>query len=142
MRPVLFIAVPLLLLTVCVAAQSGDAPKPPGPIYKVGEKGVKPPKVIFSPPRKPSPDDPGEYDKETSKGKRKNIRGGAVISGYVGADGHYYNAKVIRMMGGDLTDEALKDAVKAVSQWRFDPCTKDGVPVNCYLTLEINFDLY
>lgn len=140
MRSLLFMA--LLLVAVCVAAQSGDAPKTSGPIYKVGEKGVKPPKVIFSPPRKPSPDDPGQYDRETGKGKHKNIRGMAVISGYVGSNGNYYDAKVIRMIGGDLTDQVLKDAVKTVSQWRFDPCTKDGVPVNCYFTLEINFDLY
>jgi hypothetical protein len=139
MRSLLFMA--LLLVAVCVTAQSGDAPRPPGPIYKVGEKGVKPPKVIFSPPLRQSSDDPGEYDKETAKGKHKHVTGTVVITGYVGADGHYYDAKAIRARG-DQTSEMSEAAVKKVGQWRFDPCTKDGLPVNCYFGLVIDFNLY
>jgi hypothetical protein len=130
MRSLLFMA--LLLIAVCLAAQSGDAPKPPGPIYKVGEKGVKPPKAIFSPQPKFSE----EERKRTKKGRL--TKGTVLITGYVGADGKYHNARITSSLDIALDPKILE----GLGTWKWEPCTKDGVPVNCYFGLAINVDLY
>lgn len=57
--------------------------------------------------------------------RRADIRGEAEVWFIIGADGRTEEVQVKR-----ATDEAFaKAAIAAVSQWRFQPGTKDGKPV-------------
>jgi len=44
---------------------------------------------------------------------------------------------VVRGLGLGLDEEALK----AISQWKFQPAAKDGQPVAVQATIEVNFRL-
>jgi TonB family protein len=79
-------------------------------------------------------------EKSGKPGKKKKPphTGIAIISGYVGKDGKFHDAKVIRSAGKDLDPKALQ----RLSDWRFDPCKLKGVPVNCGMTIEVTFNLY
>jgi len=110
-----------------LGAQSGDSPKVPEPMYKAGAKGVKPAKPLLTPePQWPE------------SARKKQFEGVIVLEGYVGTDGNFHDAKVIRSLQPAL-DAA---AVEAVGKWKFKPCTKDGTPVNCKTNLEIAFNLF
>jgi len=65
------------------------------------------------------------------------VDGSVKLFGYVGTDGKFHDPKVVRSL--DPTLDAL--AVEAVGRWKFKPATRDGVPVNCSLTIEMNFKL-
>jgi len=88
--------------------------------------GIRPPRAIFSP-------DP-EYSKEAREAK---FQGTCVLSLIVGADGNPRDIKVVRSLGKGLDQKAI-DAVKT---WRFEPATKDGVPVATQITMEVDFRL-
>lgn len=64
-------------------------------------------------------------------------QGTAVLYVEVGADGVPHNLRVVRSLGLGLDEEA----VDAVSQWRFKPAMKDGVPVTVAAQIEVNFRL-
>jgi periplasmic protein TonB len=124
MRSALFASF-LLLAFVSTPAQQ---PKPEGPIYPVTGKGIKPPEAIFTPA-------PG-----ISQDERKTKFGGiAIIAGYIGTDGLFHDAKVLRSTGDSTLDARALDTLKT---WKFHPCTKDGKAVNCTLNLEVTFHLY
>jgi TonB family protein len=114
----------LLLFLVSSPAQ----PKPEEPIYKLMDKGVKPPLAIFT----PAPDVP----REERKVKSTSV---AIVAGYVGADGLFHDAKVQRSSGDSTLDARALDRIRT---WTFHPCTKDGKPVNCELYVEVTFRLY
>ena len=86
-----------------------------------------PPKVIFQV-------DP-EFSEEASK---KKFSGDVLVGLHVGLDGVPTHVHVIRGVGHGLDEEA----VKAVSQYRFKPAIKDGQPIECELTIEINFTIF
>jgi TonB family protein len=56
----------------------------------------------------------------------------------VTAKGKVRDLKVIRSLDPGLD----KQAVAAVSTWRFEPATKDGKPVAVHLPVEVTFRLY
>lgn len=96
------------------------------PIYS-GGPGIKPPKITSQ----PEPD----YSRQARK---KNIRGVIGIEGYVGTDGKYHDAKIVRSLDPIIDP----DAIAGVSRWKFKPATKDGKPVNCQIYIEIDFYLW
>ena len=108
-----------VLLTLSVANGQDAAPKE--------KKWDVPPKVIF--------DVNPEFSEEAS---RKNISGDVLVGLHVGLDGVPTHVHVIRGVGHGLNEEA----VKAVSQYRFKPAIKDGQPIECELTIEINFTIF
>ncbi len=121
------ICVFLAVVATCLGAQSGDSPKAPEPMYTAGKKGVKPAKPLSTPePQWPE------------SARKKQFQGVVVLEGYVGTDGNFHDAKVIRSLQAAL-DSA---AVEAVGKWKFKPCTKDGTPVNCKMNLELAFNLF
>jgi TonB family protein len=64
-------------------------------------------------------------------------QGSVVLSVEVGPDGIAHNIQVMRSLGLGLDEKA----VEAVSQWRFNPGTKNGSPVTVAASIEVNFRL-
>jgi TonB family protein len=94
-------------------------------VFRVGN-GVTAPAVIS----KAEP----EYTEEARLAK---YQGTVVVSTEIGPDGVAQSMKVIRGLGLGLDEQA----VKAISQWKFKPGTKDGQPVPVTATIEVNFRL-
>jgi len=124
MKPIIF-ALCLLPALVFSAAQKN---KTEDPIYPVGKQGVTPPRAIFT----PQPED----SRDAREIKSTRI---AIISGYVGSDGQFHSAKLLRSTGDSKLDAKALDRL---ATWKFHPCTKDGKPVNCSMNLEVEFHLY
>jgi len=55
----------------------------------------------------------------------------------IGPDGQPYNLKLMRSLGFGLDEQAAE----AVSQWKFLPGQRDGLPVAVEATIEVNFRL-
>jgi TonB family protein len=105
------------------SARTGDLAE--APIYTV-EGDVMKPEVSLSV-------DP-EY---TVTAAKAGIEGQVVLRAVIGADGSIRDAWVIQPLEEDL-DRAALDAVR---QWKFDPATRAGQPVEVYYNLTINFQL-
>jgi TonB family protein len=116
-----------LCLLIAIAPGPAQQTKPEEPIYKI-EKDVKPPRVISS----AQPD----FSADARRGKFNGI---VVVTGYVGADGKFHDAKVLRSIGDSILDAKVLAAVK---KWTFHPCIRDGKPVNCTMNLETAVHLY
>ncbi|HKW16930.1 MAG TPA: energy transducer TonB [Terriglobales bacterium] len=89
--------------------------------------GVRPPKVIFAP-------DP-EYTKAAKEAK---YQGTCILSLIIGSDGKPHEIHVVRAIGMGLDPKA----VDTVSTWKFEPATKDGLPVATFVQIEVSFHLY
>ena len=87
---------------------------------------VKPPKLIHSV-------DP-EYSKEARKAK---FSGTVEVRLVVDEDGNPTHVQVVKGVGMGLDEEA----VKAVSQYKFQPATKDGKPVKVEVHVDVNFQI-
>ena len=114
------LAVALATATAQSSTQATEQSKDPSDLSKRVTAG---PKALFT----PSPIYPHD----------RKIDGSVKLFGYVGTDGKFHDPKVVRSL--DPTLDAL--AVEAVGRWKFKPATRDGVPVNCSLTIEMNFKL-
>jgi len=66
---------------------------------------------------------------------RQNVGGTVILYAVIHADGSVRNVRVLRS-----ADERLdRFASEAVSQWKFEPATKNGVPVDVEATFKIPF---
>ena len=65
------------------------------------------------------------------------LQGEVVLSLVIGVDGTASNIQVIHALGLGLDEQAID----TVSQWRFKPGTKDGVPVPVQAAISVNFRL-
>jgi TonB family protein len=97
-----------------------------GGVYTVGN-GVSAPVLIY----KPEP----PYTKEAKAAK---TQGKVVLKIIIGADGGVTDVKAEQGLDEGLTE----NAVNTVKTWKFKPATKDGKPVPCKVTVEVNFKLY
>jgi TonB family protein len=97
-----------------------------GTVHKVGEDGVKAPKLLT----KVEP----QYTDEASEAK---LEGTVILKLEVHPDGRAYNIRVERGLGMGLDEQAIS----AVEQWTFEPALKDGEPVTVAATVEMNFKL-
>jgi len=95
-------------------------------VYRVGGP-VQAPRGLYLP-------DP-EYSEEARKSKRQGI---AVLSLTVGVDGQTTDLCIRDAAGSGLDEQALK----AVKLWKFEPATKDGLPVPVRISVETAFNLY
>ena len=78
-------------------------------------------------------------DPEYSKGARKKKKQGTVlVETVVGLDGLPHDTHVLHSIGYGLDQQA----VRALSQWKFEPGTKDGQPVPVLLQIEMDFRLH
>ena len=94
-------------------------------VFRVG-KGVSAPVLIHK--REP------EY---TEDARVARYEGMVVLAAAIGPDGSPHSIRVVRGLGFGLDE----NAVDAVSQWKFQPGMKDGVPVTVAATIEVNFRL-
>ncbi len=95
-------------------------------VYEVGN-GVMAPKPVST----PNP----EY---TDRARKKKLNGSVVVAMIVTPDGKVRDPKVTKSLDKDLDKQALA----AVSTWKFEPATKDGKPVAVHLKAEVDFRLY
>ncbi len=73
----------------------------------------------------------------TEEARVARYQGTVVLNIEVGADGAARNIRVVKSLGLGLAEEAAA----AVSQWKFQPATKDGQPVPVSATVEVNFKI-
>ncbi len=109
---------------VATSHGGGQGDSNPG-VYRVGGD-VTAPKATYAP-------DP-VYSEEARQAK---YEGTVVLWMIVSAEGLPQDIKVQRSLGMGLDEEAIK----AVTQWRFEPATKDGKPVPVMINVEVNFRL-
>jgi TonB family protein len=122
---VLVSAMTLMLVGSALLAQDA-AEKSPDTVYEVGN-GVTAPKAIYQP-------DP-QYNE---RARKKKINGTVIVAMIVTAEGKVRDLKVIKSLDKGLD----KQAIAAVSTWKFEPATKDGKPVAVHLPVEVDFRLY
>jgi TonB family protein len=115
----------------CLNAQeqpSGDAQNSagPAPVFRPGH-GVTEPRPIYVP-----------VPEFSEQALTAPYQGTCTLSIVVGEDGKPRNVKVMNPIGMGLDEKAIE----AVSNWRFEPGTKDGKPVAVQLMVEVDFHLY
>jgi TonB family protein len=96
-----------------------------GGVYRVGG-GVTSPIVVYR--VEPT------YSEEARKAKYQGV---VVLQAIVRKDGTIEILKVVRGLGLGLDE----NAISALKQWKFRPATKNGVPVDVALNIEVNFTL-
>jgi len=96
-----------------------------GGVFRVGG-GVSPPSVIT----RVEP----QYSEEARKAR---YQGTVVLEAIVRRDGTVDIQRVVRSLGFGLDE----NAIQALKQWRFRPGTRNGVPVDVSLNIEVNFNL-
>lgn len=94
-------------------------------VYEVGGE-VKSPKLVHYVEPAFSP-----------KSKEAYVEGTVKISTVVTKAGDATNPQVL----SGLNAEEDRTAIEALKQWKFDPGTRNGQPVNVRVTVEINFHL-
>jgi protein TonB len=70
---------------------------------------------------------------------RRKISGTVIVEGVVGIDGVLHDGHVVKSLDAvyGLDEQALRTA----ADWRFEPGTKNGVPVPVFVSIEISFYL-
>ena len=96
-----------------------------GGVYRPGDGVTNP-----IPTYKPEP----QYTEEARAAK---WQGSVLLSVVIDASGTPRNISVIRPLGLGLDEKAIE----AVSQWRFQPGTKEGAPVSVQAQIEVTFRL-
>jgi TonB family protein len=105
--------------------QAQDEPQVVGPVYRPGN-GVRPPSVLSE--VKPV---------YTEAGMRAGIAGEVQVDAVVTTDGRVAQVTVARSLDRQYgLDEA---AVEAAKQWRFNPGTREGEPVNTRIVIILDF---
>jgi TonB family protein len=95
-------------------------------VHNISEPGVVSPRVLYKV-------DPN-YKQDAKAAK---IVGTVEVALEVQADGKAHNAQIVRSLDPGLDQSALD----AISQWRFQPGTKNGLPVTVEARIEVNFNL-
>lgn len=113
------------VLLECGGPAAGDGDDPSSPVLRVG-KAVSPPSVIF----KVEP----EYSEEA---RQARWQGDVQVSAIVETSGRLSNVRILKPPGLDLDQHVLA----ALSQWRFKPAVKDGLPVRVVAQIAVNFRL-
>ncbi len=120
------------------AAPPAPPPPPPPPPLKVGatDSGepvykiagiVKAPVVLYQP-----------LPQYTLEARENKVEGLVLLEAVIDKEGTAHNVKVIRSLGYGL-DESAANAVE--KDWRFQPGTLNGVPVNVLAHIELSFRL-
>jgi TonB family protein len=96
-------------------------------VFHVGGR-VKAPKVLYQP-----------LPAYTREAREAKVEGIVLLQGIVRKNGRITDLKVLRGIGFGLD----QNAVSTISnEWRFEPGTLDGAPVDVHVNLEISFRRY
>jgi TonB family protein len=79
-----------------------------------------------------------EKAKCTKEARRNHVQGSVMLSAIFTADGQIVEIRVVRGLPDGLTERAIE----AAQRMRFQPATRNGVPVNVRANLEFTFALY
>ncbi len=66
---------------------------------------------------------------------RENVSGTVILYAVIHADGSIGNVRILR----GVDDRIDRFAIDAIAQWKFDPATKNGAPVDVEATFQIPF---
>ncbi len=92
-------------------------------------KSMKPPKLI----KKVEPNYPAKL-------RELGVQGEVILASVIGKDG---NVQDIEVLSGIPQGVGLEEAaIKAVSQWKYEPATLNEEPVNLYFTVIVTFSLF
>jgi TonB family protein len=103
------------------SAQSGER------IYTVGN-GVLAPKCVYQ-----------RLPQYTQQAKEARIEGIILLQAIIRKTGQVTDTKVVRSLGYGLDESAIETVTK---EWKFEPGTLDGQPVDVQANIEISFRLY
>jgi TonB family protein len=98
---------------------------------EISEADSKPPAIDFSEPQATRKVDPA-YPQQLMQ---ENIGGTVILYAVIRADGTVGNVRVLRGVDSRLD----RFASEAVAQWKFNPATKNGSPVDVEATFHIPF---
>jgi len=107
------------------AGAAENSPNPTGDVFRVGN-GVSAPILLAK--VEPS------YSEEALAAK---LQGTVVLHVVIGTDGQAYTLNLVRSLGFGLDEQAAE----AVTQWKFQPGKRDGMPVAVEAVIEVNFRL-
>ncbi len=71
--------------------------------------------------------------------RQDRVEGTVILQVVIGEDGSIGNMLILRSAPEEYGFEDA--AMEAVGQWRYNPATRDGIPVPVYLTIHIQFSL-
>jgi len=98
-----------------------------GKLFKVTDSGnVLPPQKISTPPPQYT-----EMDREA------RIQGIVILGAIIDEEGYVTDATILKGVSEGLNEAALR----AVWKWKFEPATKNGLPVAVIYNLTVNFSL-
>jgi TonB family protein len=115
------------------ASEQHAVPSPAAPDSHAPEEQTKPARPVLLAPTpvfKPEPD----YDEQA---RRMRISGTVLLEVVVDIDGKAKQIRLLRSLGFGLDEKAIR----CVVSWRFQPGTKDGVPVPVRAKVQVNFRL-
>lgn len=128
-----FYTVPLLLVSSLLFAQGTISVDAVPVMHVCGDKNLAASDSCATSPRSLSKTNP-TYP-ETAR--RSHIEGMVVLGLTVGKDGSRHDLHIVKSPSDDLSQAAMA----AVSQWKFEPGTYQGNPVDVELNVEVNFRL-
>ena len=67
------------------------------------------------------------------------MTGNVILQAIIYKDGTVGDVEVLRCTRPNVGFE--EEAVKAVEQWRYQPATQNGRPVDVYFTIQVSFEL-
>ena len=114
----------LVLVFSCFVSLRSQQP-PSETVYQL-VPGITAPKVIKS-----------QHSKYSREAQLARLEGNVVLSVVVDTKGRPANISVEKPLGLGLDEQAIK----AVRKWRFTPGTKDGIPVNVQIHVDVAFRL-
>jgi len=142
-------------LTVLILADGSiveptPLPGPSGPSGPSGSSGPSSPSAAATPALPPGAVRPGNgvtmpkivqqvKASYTPQAVRAKITGVVMVECVVGVDGAPRDCRVSRSL--DQQFGLDQEALKAASQWRFEPGTRDGMPVPVVVSIELGFYL-
>lgn len=96
-------------------------------IFHVGD-GIKAPKVLYQP-----------LPPMTPEAKAAGAEGIVLLQGIIRKNGRITDVKILRGLGYGLDESAIHTIT---NEWRFEPGTLNGEPVDVQANIEVSFRLY
>jgi protein TonB len=106
-----------------------EPPRPPGP-FRIFESGVTSPSIIAE--SKVEPDYP-------EIARRSRVESRVILEAVIRSDGTVAEVTVLQCTRPGLGFE--EEAIEAIRQWRYEPGRQNGVPVDVYFTVVVEFVL-